>query len=249
MPGAQGLGFAVPVDDLRVLLRSSDYAFTPAELRRYLLQTEWAPAVLPRRWRADGDVYLSKAAAALYELDAADASIRLTLLRPGGEERLGSRLVLWLAKEGLHYEGHASGEVSCETLREGRRVPWRQEAARIGELSPERIEVSFLAPSPPEPEGDCQLAFRRHTLALVPAAGLEEPPATGETEVLESIRARRVALEQRRNVLDQRRERFRRDCADVKAKLSRDCAQVTQWNAASCKTFDDVAAVCRREGF
>ena len=249
MQGAHGLGFAVPVEDLRGLLRSSEYAFTLDELRRYLLHTDWAGAVLPRRWRANGDLYLSTAKSALYELEARDALIRLTLLRPEAESRVASRLVLSLARDGQRYEGQASGEVTCETLREGRRLSWQQPSARIAVLSPERIEVSFLAPSPPEAGGDCQLQFREHLVALVPAGALEDPPGSGESEILERIRAHRVADEKRRADEDKRRAWLRRDCPDVKAKIARECAQLTQWNAVSCKTFDDVAAVCRREGF
>jgi hypothetical protein len=48
---------------------------------------------------------------------------------------------------------------------------------------------------------------------------------------------------------EQRRERLRRDCAEVHAKIARDCAQVTQWNERSCKTYEDLAAVCTRDGF
>ena len=249
MQGAHGLGFAVPVEDLRGLLRSSEYAFTLDELRRYLLHTDWAGAVLPRRWRANGDLYLSTAKSALYELDARDALIRLTLLRPEAESRVASKLVLSLARDGQRYEGQASGEVTCETLREGRRLSWQQPSARIAVLSPERIEISFLAPSPPEAEGDCQLRFREHSVALEPAGALEDPPGSGESEILEGIRARRVAEERRRVDDDRRRAGLRRDCPDVKAKIARECAQLTQWNTVSCKTYDDVAAVCRREGF
>lgn len=248
MQGAHGLGFAVPVEDLRGLLRSSEYAFTLDELRRYLLQTDWAGAILPRRWRADADVYLATAKSALYELDARDTFIRLTLLRPEAEARVASKLVLSLAKDGQRYEGQASGEVSCETLREGRRLAFK-ESARILALSPERIEVSFLAPSPPEPEGDCQLKLRQYTVALVPAGAHEDPPDSGESAILNGIRARRIAEEQRLVGEERRRRRLRDDCADASSKLARDCTTLTQWNATYCRTYEDIAVVCRREGF
>ena len=249
MQGAHGLGFAVPVEDLRGLLRSSEYSYTPDELRRFLLHTDWAAAILPRRWRADGDVYLSTAKTALYELDARDALIRLTLLRPESEARVATKLVLSLAKDGQHYEGQANGEVTCETLREGRRFSFKQERSRIVAFSPERIEVSFLAPSPPDPEGDCQLKFRQHTVALVPAGAHEDPPGSGEAEILDGMRTRRLAEEERRVAAERRRERFRGDCADARAKLRRDCAAETQWNAVYCRNLEDIAVVCRREGF
>jgi hypothetical protein len=242
IPGAQGLSFAVPAEDLRVLLRSSESAFSLDDVRRYLLQTDWAGEILPSRWRADSDFYLSTAKNALFELYAKDALLRLTLLRAESEARVASSLVLSLTKEGGEYQGQASGEVRCETLREGRKLAWRQQDARIATLSLDRIELTFLAPVPPEPEGDCQLKFRQHKVALVPATAFDDPPGSGEAEILESMRTRRVAAEHRR-------ERFRRDCADVKAKLARECARSTQWNTSSCKTYDDLAAVCRREGF
>lgn len=239
---AQNLGFAVPADDLWSLLRSSEHAVTPDELRKYLLMTEWAPSILPRRWRAQSDFYLSNAHGAVYELDGKDDSIRLTLLRPAAEAWLGSKLVLSLARNGRAYEGQSSGEVSCETVRASRKIAWRQDSAQIGELALDRIELSFLAPGLPDPQGDCQLEFRLHKVALTPVADTDAVPATGEGEYLESIRARRTAYEQRR-------ERMRRDCTDVRAKVARDCVQVTKWNESSCKNLDDLAAVCTREGF
>lgn len=241
MRDARGLGFAVPAEDLRRLLRSSEHSFTPDELRKYLLQTDWAGSILPRRWRAEGDFYSSTARRTLYELHGNDDSIRLTLLRPQAEAWLGSKLVLSLVRDGQKYEGQSNGEVNCETVRESRKVPWLQQTARISDISLDRIEMSFLAPSPPDPDGDCQLKFTRHSVSLVPADRTEVPPTTGEASLLESNRARRIAYEQRR-------ERLRRDCPAVRAKLVRDCTQVTQWNASSCKTFEELAAVCDREG-
>ena len=239
---AQSLGFAVPVEDLAVLLRSSEYAFTLGELRKYLLHTDWAASILPRRWRSGSDFYSSKASGALYQLEGKDDALRLTLLRPEAEARLGSKLVLSLRRDGAHYRGQSSGLVNCETMRESRKVPWHHDAAKIDEISLERIEVSFFAPQPPEPDGDCRLKFRQHSLSLDPASMTEDAPASGEMELLESTHARRVAYEQRR-------ERLRRDCPGVQAKLARECKQLTPWNTNSCRTFDELAAVCLREGF
>jgi len=239
---AQSLGFAVPADELRPLLRSSEHAITPDELRRYLLLTDWAPSILPRRWRAESDFYMSTAPGAVYELDGKDDSIRLTLLRPAGEASLGSKLALSLRRNGRGYEGASNGEVLCETIRAAGKVPWRQDGAQISELSLERIELSFVAPGLPDPQGDCRLEFRRHNVVLTAVGDTDVVPASGETQYLESVRALRVAFEQRR-------ERLRRDCVDVRAKIARDCVQVTPWNEASCRTFDDLAAVCAREGF
>jgi hypothetical protein len=243
MYNAQSLGFAVPVDELRPLLKSAgEQAIEPQDLRRYLLLTDWAPWILPKRWRADSDFYMTKAPATVYELDGKDESIRLTLLRPANESALGSKLVLSLHRNGRSYEGAASGEVMCETVRSTGKVPWRQDGAQISELSLERIELSFVAPALPDPQGDCRLEFQRHNVVLTAVGDADAVPASGETQYLESIRTRRVAFEQRR-------ERLRRDCAEVRAKVARDCTQVTQWNEASCRTFDDLAAVCTREGF
>ena len=240
---AQSLGFAVPADELRPLLRSSEHAITPADLRRYLLLTDWAPSILPRRWRAESDFYMSPSAGAIYELEGKDDSIRLTLLRPAGEASLGTKLVLSLRRNARSYEGASNGELQCETMRATGKVPWRQEGARISELSLERMELGFVAPGLPDPQGDCRnLEFQRHNVVLTAVADTEAVPASGEIQYLESIRARRAAFEQRR-------ERQRRDCVDIRAKIARDCVQVTQWNEASCKTFDDLAAVCTREGF
>jgi trypsin-like peptidase len=239
---AQSLGFAIPADELRPLLRSSEYSLTPDELRRYLLLTDWAPSILPRRWRAESDFYMGGAAGAVYELDGKNDSIQLSLLRPASEAWLGAKLVLSLLRNGRSYEGQSSGEVSCETLRASRKVAWRQDEAQIRELSLERIELSFLAPGLPDPQGDCQLEFRRHRVTLSAVGETDAAPATGEPQHLESIRARRVAFEQRR-------ERLRRDCGDVRAKVARDCVQVTKWNESSCKNLDDLAAVCTKEGF
>jgi hypothetical protein len=239
---AQSLGFAVPADELRPLLRSGEHAITPDELRRYLLLTDWAPSILPRRWRAESDFYMSASAGAVYELEGKDDSIRLTLLRPAGEASLGSKLVVSLRRNARSYEGATAGEVLCETIRTSARIPWRQDGAQISDLSPDRIALSFVAPGLPDPQGDCRLEFRRHNVVLTAVGDTDPVPASGETQYLESIRARRVAFEQRR-------ERLRRDCTDVRAKLARDCVQVTQWNEASCRTFDDLAAVCTREGF
>jgi hypothetical protein len=243
MYNAQSLGFAVPVDELRPLLKSAgEQAIEPQDLRRYLLLTDWAPWILPKRWRADSDFYMTKAPATVYELDGKDESIRLTLLRPANESALGSKLVLSLHRNGRSYEGAASGEVMCETVRSTGKVPWRQDGAQISELSLERIELSFVAPALPDPQGDCRLEFQRHNVVLTAVGDTDVVPASGETQYLESMRTRRVAFEQRR-------ERLRRDCAEVRAKVARDCTQVTQWNEASCRTFDDLAAVCTREGF
>ena len=242
IPDAQSLGFAVPVDELRPLLKSGEHAIAPQDLRRYLLLTDWAPWILPRRWRAESDFYMSAAPGPVYELDGKDDSIRLTLLRPASEAALGQKLVLSLRRNGRSYEGTANGEVLCETIRSTGKLPWRQDGAQIRELSLERVELSFVAPGLPDPQGECRLEFRRHTVALTPIAETDAPPASGELQHLESVRTGRASLELRR-------ERLRRDCADVRAKLARDCAQVTQWNEASCKTFDDLASVCSREGF
>ena len=146
-----------------------------------------------------------------------------------------------LRRNGRGYEGAASGEVLCETIRATGMLAWRQDGAQISELSLERSELSFVAPGLPDPQGDCRLEFRRHTVALKPIGETDAPPASGELQHLESVRTGRAALEQRR-------ERLRRECAEVRAKLARDCAQVTQWNEASCRTFDDLADVCSREG-
>ena len=91
---AQSLGFAVPIDELRPLLKASEHAIAPHELRRYLLLTDWAPWILPRRWRAESDFYMSRAPGPVYELDGRDDSIRLTLLRPAAEAALGQKLVV-----------------------------------------------------------------------------------------------------------------------------------------------------------
>ena len=239
---AQSLGFAVPADELRPLLKGSEHAIAPQDLRRYLLLTDWAPWILPRRWRAESDFYMSRAPGAVYELDGKDDSIRLLLLRPAAEAALGQKLVLSLRRNGRGYEGVANGEVLCETIRATGKLAWRQDGAQISELSLERMELSFVAPALPDPQGDCRLAFQRHTVVLTPIEETEAPPASGELQHLESVRTGRFALEKRH-------ERFRRECAEVRAKLARDCAQVTQWNEASCKTFDDLANVCLREGF
>jgi S1-C subfamily serine protease len=238
---AQSLGFAVPVGELRPLLKSGEHAIAPQDLRRYLLLTDWAPWILPRRWRAESDFYMSAAPGAVYELDGKDDSIRLTVLRPASEAALGQKLVLSLRRNGRGYEGASSGEVLCETIRAAGKLPWRQDGAQIREISLERVELSFVAPGLPDPQGDCRLEFRRYTVALTPVGEAEAPPASGELQHLESVRTGRAALELRR-------ERLRRDCAEVRAKLARDCAQVTQWNETSCKTFDDLANVCQREG-
>jgi S1-C subfamily serine protease len=239
---AQSLGFAVPVDELRRLLKSSEHSIAPEDLRRYLLLTDWAPWILPRRWRAESDFYMSTAPGAVYELDGKNDAIRLTLLRPAAEASLGSKLQLSLLRSGRVFEGESSGDVACETLRASGKVPWRRDGAQISELSLERIELSFLAPSLPDPNGDCGLEFRRHRVTLTAVGETDAAPSTGEAQYLDSIRARRVAYEQRR-------ERQRRDCVEIRAKLERECTQVTQWNATSCKTFDDLANVCSREGF
>lgn len=260
---AQSLGFAVPADDLRSLIRSSGYgprsgsakacapssrcepkrgpALTPDELRSRLLLTQWGPSLLPRRWRADGDFYLGDAPAAVFQLDGNETSIRLTQLRPDPEAWLGKKLVLSLARGEDGFEGESSGEVQCETVRESRRVAWKQPQAQITALALERIELSFFAPGPPDPHGGCELEFRSYHAALTPAGETEAAPPTGENGRVESIRAMRIAYLQRR-------ERLRRDCPEIRAKLARDCEQRTAWNAAGCTTFDDLAAVCSREG-
>ena len=238
----QNLGFAVPSDELRPLLRSSEQAFTLEELRRYLLASDWAPGMLPRRWRANGDFYFGATGGSVYQLEGKEEAIRITMLRPAGESWLGAKLVLSLARNGQGYAGESSGEVNCETERASRKVPWRQKGAEIRELSFDKLEMSFVAPAFPDPQGDCSLEFRRHTVALIPVDEAEAAPATREPKYVEEMRARRASLEQRR-------ERLRRDCVEVRAKLARDCAQATQWNASSCNTFQDLAAVCSREGF
>jgi len=253
IPGAQSLGFAVPADDLRSLIRSSGYgpaaknarpkrgpSLTPDELRSRLLLTQWGPSLLARRWRADGDFYLG-AAPSVFELDGNETSIRLSQLRPEPEAWLGTKLVLALARGEDGFEGESGGEVQCETLRESRRVAWKQPQAQITALALERIEVSFFAPEPPDPQGGCALEFRAYRATLTPAGETEAAPPTGEAGRVESIRAMRTALLQRR-------DRLSRDCPGIRAKLARDCEQRTTWNAVSCTNFDDLAAVCSREG-
>jgi len=263
IPKAQSLGFAVPADDLRSLIRSSGYgpgsgsakgcgpssrcqpkrgpAMTPDELRRRLLLTHWGPSLLPRRWRADGDFYLGAAPAAVFELDGNETSIQLTQLRPEREAWLGRKLVLSLARGEDGFAGESSGEVQCETVRESRRVAWKQPQAQITALALEQIELTFFAPEPPDPHGGCELEFRPHSATLTPAGETEATPSTGENERVASIQAMRFT-----NL--QRRDRLRRDCPEIRAKLARDCVQRTSWNAAGCTNFDDLAAVCSREG-
>jgi hypothetical protein len=254
IPNAQSLGFAVPADDLRTLIRSAGYSpaakgakpkpgptLTLDELRSRLLLTQWGPSLLARRWRADGDFYLGSAPPAVFELDGKETSIQLTQLRPAPEAWLGKKLVLSLARSGDGFEGESGGEVQCETLRESRRVAWTQPQARITSLALERIELTFSAPEPPDPQGGCDLEFRPHSTTLTPVDETEAAPPTGESGRVESIRAARI-------VHLQRRDRLRRDCPEIRAKLARDCEQRTTWNAASCTTFDDLAAVCSREG-
>src|SRR5262245_24117803 len=263
IPGAQSLGFAVPVDDLRSLIRSSGYgpvaggakgcapssrcepkrgpALTPDELRSRLLLTQWGPSLLARRWRADGDFYLGGAPAAVFELDGNETSIRLTQLRPEAEAWLGRKLVLSLARGENGFEGDSSGEVQCETLRESRKVAWKQPQAQITAFALERIELVFFAPGPPDPQGGCALEFRSYSATLTPVDETEAAPLTGENGRVDSIRALRTAHLHRR-------DRMRRDCPEIRAKLARDCEQRTAWNAVSCTNFDDLAAVCSREG-
>src|SRR5262245_14102946 len=263
IPKAQSLGFAVPADDLRSLIRSSGYgpgsgsakgcgsssrcepkrgpALTPDELRSRLLLTQRGPSLLPRRWRAEGDFYLGAAPVAMFELDGNGTSIQLTQLRPEPEAWLGRKLVLLLARGEDGFEGESSGEVQCETVRESRRVAWKQPQAHITALALERIELTFSAPAPPDPHGGCELEFRPYRATLTPAGETEAAPPTGENGRVESIRAMRSAYLQRR-------DRLRRDCPEIRAKLARDCEQRTAWNAAGCTNFDDLAAVCSREG-
>lgn len=263
IPKAQSLGFAVPVDELRSLIRSSGYgpgsgtakgcgpssrcepkrdlALTPEELRRRLLLTQWGPSLLPRRWRAEGDFYADAAPAAVFELNGNETSIELTQLRPESEAWLGRKLVLSLARGEDGFEGESSGEVQCETVRESRRVAWKQLQAQITALALDRIELSFVAPRPPDPQGSCELEFRVHRATLTPAGATEGVPSTGEGARVESIRAMRVASLQRH-------DRLRRDCPEIRAKLARNCVQRTPWNETSCANFDDLAAVCSREG-
>jgi hypothetical protein len=177
----------------------------------------------------------------VFELDGSEASIQLTQLRPVPEAWLGKKLVVNLARGRDGFRGEASGEVQCETLRESRKVAWKQPEARITALTLERIELAFLAPGPPDPNGGCELEFRPFSATLTPVAATEAAPSTGEDARVESIRAMRFAQLQRR-------ERLRRDCPEIRAKLARDCAQRTQWNAVFCANFDDLAAVCAREG-
>jgi hypothetical protein len=238
---AQSLGFAVPVNDLRTLLAREEGSYSLDEVRRHLLLTDWAAVVLPRRWRADSDFYLGGAAGALFELSGRDESLQLAFLRPAAEGPLGNRLQLTLQRQGAQYHGRASGLVHCETLRESRQMPWQQDAARLTVVSLERIELSFFAPSPPDPEGECRLGFKQFALALVPAGELEAPPPTGEPEYLERIRARR-AEEQRR------REQLRLSCRDVRAELAKNCKAQASRNAGNCKLFADIAEHCTREG-
>ena len=239
---AQNVGFAVPANDLRVLLAEREEGYTLDELRRFLLATDWAPSVLARRWRAEGpDFYLGRGEA-LYELQGTGESLRLTFMRPPEEAKLGPRLTLSLLRQGAGYTGFASGEVDCETVRESRRVSWLQETASVKRLSLERIEVTFRAPARPDPEGDCKLDFRDRSLTLVPAADTDAVPATGEAEYLEAVRRQREQYLKRRALQ-------RDNCREVHDKLARDCAKLTEWNAASCRTFSDLAAVCSREGF
>jgi hypothetical protein len=254
IPNAQSLGFAVPVDDLRSLIRAAGYGpaaknakpkpgptLTLEELRGRLLLTQWGPSLLARRWRADGDFYLGGAPPAVFELDGKETSIQLTQLRPEPEAWLGKKLVLSLARNASGFEGESGGEVQCETLRESRRVAWKQPQARITSLGLERIELTFSAPEPPDPQGGCELEFRPYSTTLTPVDETEAAPPTGESGRVESIRAARI-------VHLQRRDRLRRDCPEIRAKLARDCEQRTTWNATSCTTFDDLAAVCSREG-
>jgi hypothetical protein len=263
IPRAQSLGFAVPVDDLRALIRSSGYgpgsgsakgcgtssrcepkrgpALTVDELRRRLLHTQWGPSLLARRWRADGDFYAVTASAAVFELDGNETSIQLTQLRPATEAWLGRKLVLSLARGENGFEGESSGEVQCETVRESRRLAWKQPQAQITALALDQIELAFFAPAPPDPQGSCELEFRPYRVTLTPAGATEAIPTTGEDGRVESIRAMRIAYLQRH-------DRLRRDCPEIRAKLERDCVQRTPWNATSCMNFDDLAAVCSREG-
>jgi len=263
IPKAQSLGFAVPSDDLRRLIRSSGYGpgsgsakgcapssrceakrgptMTLDELRSRLLLTRWGPSLLPHRWRADGDFYLGDVPAAVFELEGNETSIQLTQLRPEREAWLGRKLVLSLARGEDGFEGESSGEVQCETVRESRKVAWKQPQARITALALERIELTFFAPGPPDPHGDCELEFSQYRATLTPAGETEAAPPTGENGRVESIRAMRTAHLQRR-------DRMRRDCPEIRAMLARDCAQRTPWNAAGCANFDDLAAVCSREG-
>ena len=239
---AHNLSFAVPAADVRALLGSVHGSFTIDEVRNYLLLTDWAPVVLPRRWRADSDFYLGKPGGAIYEMSGSGQSLQLAFQRPAAEAQLGARLNLTLLREGAYYQGESSGQVPCETLRESRRLPWSHAAARISLLTLERIELTFFAPGPPDPEGACALGFKQFGMALVPALERDLPPATGEAEYLEGIRKRRAELQARR-------EQLRKTCVEVRQEIAVNCAQATQWNAGSCKIFGEIAADCAREGF
>jgi hypothetical protein len=237
VPKAQNLGFAVPADELRALLRLRRQAITPDALRAQLLDSAWAGSVLPRRWRAD-----EEGRAAIYELEPGDGGFTLVALRAEPESWLGRRLALTLRRaEGAH-AGDSAGELQCETLKESRRMPWRHEGARVLELGLERIELRYLLPSLPDPQGECRLDFAERRLRLVPAADTDLPASSGESSRAEAIRAQRAAYQQRR-------ERLRRECPEVRAKFARDCSERTPWNASSCATFGDLAEVCTREGF
>ena len=237
VPQAQNLGFAVPADELRSLLRARHAPITPEALRGRLLESAWAGSVLQKRWRSDED-----GRAAVYELEPGDGGFTLVALRADAESWLGRRLALTLRRaEGVH-AGESAGDLQCETLKESRRLPWRHDGAQVLELGLDRIELRYLAPALPDPQGDCRLEFTEQRLRLVPATDTDLPAASGEDARAESIRAQRTAYLQRR-------ERLRRECPEVRAKLARDCSERTPWNASSCGTFGDLAAVCAREGF
>ena len=239
---AQNLSFAVPADDVRALLKAIEGSYTIDEVRAYLLHTDWAPVVLARRWRADSDFYLGRPGGAVYELTGADATLELRFQRPAAEAQLGARLVLSLQRQGALYQGESSGQLACETLHESRRLRWTHAAAKITSLTLERIELTFFAPGPPDAGGGCELRYKQFGMALVPAAERDLSPASGEPEYLEAMRKRRAEEQARR-------ERLRRNCADVRSEMTRSCAQPTQWNAANCKLFGEIAANCALEGF
>lgn len=236
---SQNLNFAVPIDDLRTLLASVGQGQTIESMRHNLLATDWAPQVLPRRWRVEGDYYLGKAASVMFQLAGENQALRLESVRPSAELALGPRVALSLERNGLGFEGWSSGQFNCETLHESRRFPWTQPGARAALAALDRIEISFAAPVLPGADDRCDPVYRRQDLVLVPAAD-GEIAASGETEYLDAMRAKRLAEEQRR-------DRMRANCREVRALLARDCTVPTQWNTGACRNYEELAGFCARE--